>query len=47
MRMPRFTIRRMMAAVVVAALASLAITEVCREYPSTYQRVVILSRNAQ
>lgn len=44
MRLPRvrFTVRRIMAMVVVAALASLAAAKVARDYPSTEHRVAIL-----
>jgi hypothetical protein len=44
MRLPRvkFTVRRAMAVVALAALLSLAVANVCREYPSTEHRVAIL-----
>lgn len=42
----RFTVRRLMAAVAIAALASLAFSKVCRDYPSNRTRAVILLTSA-
>jgi hypothetical protein len=40
--LPRFTVRRLMVAVAISALVSLAVSKVCRDYPNTYMRAFIL-----